>query len=101
MTTIEISYKDLDTHGHFSVQDVEKVLIEQHNVPVIMTRVQYVHYAKTIMGLHRVLHNRPDELIGRDKLAREFTRHLNWNYLHPDDRPQQQDDDEKTERFWK
>ena len=99
MTTI--SYKDLDTHGHYCVAEVEETLATQYGVPVLMTRVQYVYFAKAV-GLHRVLHNRPDELIGRDKFAREVTRHLNWNMLKSDDRPER-DGEETTEsgRFWK
>lgn len=99
--TVTIAYKDLDQNGHYSVQEVEETLAKQYGVPVVMTRTQYVHFAKEV-GLHRVLHGRPEELIFRDKFAREVTRHLNWSMLKADSRPEQ-GGEETTElgRFWK
>jgi hypothetical protein len=96
-----VSYKDLDSHGHYSVHEVEQTLATQYGVPALMNRVQYVHFAKQV-GLHRVLHNRPDELIDRAKFAREVTRHLNWSMLKAEERPEQ-GGEETTEsgRFWK
>lgn len=98
MTLTEISYKDLDTHGHYCVAEVEESLATQYGVPAFMNRKQYVHFAG-LVGLRRVLHNRPNELIGRDKLAREVTRHLNYHMLKGD-LPERPSDDEEKGSVW-
>jgi hypothetical protein len=99
--TTAISYKDLDQAGHFCVAEVEEVLATQYGVPVLMKREQYVNFAAKL-GMHRVLHNRPDELIDRAKFAREVTRHLNWHMLKDGDRPEQDGEEVSADgRFWK
>jgi hypothetical protein len=96
-----IAYKDLDHGGHYSIAEVENTLATQYGVPVLMTRIQYVHFASQF-GMHRVLRNRPDELIDRAKFTREVTRHLNWHYLKDEDRPEQEGEElNESGRFWK
>lgn len=96
-----MDYKDLDRPGlPYSVADVEKALEETYEVPEVMNRVQYVHFAGRF-GLHRVLHGRPDELILRSKLTREVTRHLNYHMLKGDLPALPEDTEESPDKVWR
>lgn len=97
--TTTISYHDLDHVGPYKVSEVESALATEYGLPALMNRVEYVHFAKQV-GLRRVLHNRPGELIGRDKLAREVTRHLNYHTLKDTERPENDGQEESTGRVW-
>lgn len=96
---MDIEYKDLDHIGPYTVAEVERALAETYDVPEVMNRTQYIHFADRV-GLHRVLHGRPNEIIHRDKLAREVTRHLNYHMIKGDLPPEPEDTEETDGKVW-